>query len=73
MLAAMGCNAFAQKNCTDDYNIRKAHEALKLLGKQLEITTHLVEALLLRLRIYLQKDELGKALAYHQGQQAEGY
>lgn len=57
----------------DDYNIRKAYEvlkenndkdeALKLLEKQLEITPHNVEARLLRLRIYLQKDELGKALA----------
>lgn len=73
MLAAMGCNAFAQKNSTDDYNLRKAYEvlkennykdeALKFLGKQLEITPHNVEALLLRMRIYRQKDELGKALA----------
>ena len=73
LLAALGSNVFAQKNSTDDYNLRKAYEvlkenndrdeALKLLGKQLELTPDNVEALLLRMRIYRQKDEPGKALA----------
>lgn len=73
LLAALGNNAFAQKNSTDDYNLRKAYEvlkenndrdeALKLLGKQLELTPDNVEALMLRIRIYRQLDEPGKALA----------
>lgn len=73
LLAALGSNVFAQKNSTDDYNLRKAYEvlkenndrdeALKLLGKQLELTPDNVEALMLRMRIYRQLDEPGKALA----------
>mgnify|MGYP001348929894 CR=1 FL=1 len=73
MLAALGSNAFAQKNSMDDYNLRKAYEvlkknndkdkALRLLGKQLELTPDNVEALMLRMRIYSQKDEPSKALA----------
>lgn len=73
LLAALGSNVFAQKNSTDDYNLRKAYEvlkenndrdgALKLLGKQLELTPDNVEALLLRMRIYRQLEEPGKALA----------
>lgn len=73
LLAALGSNVFAQKNSTDDYNLRKAYEvlkenndrdeALKLLGKQLELTPDNVEALMLRMRIYRQQDEPGKALA----------
>lgn len=38
-------------------------EALKLLGKQLGLTPDNVEALMLRMRIYRQQDEPGKALA----------
>lgn len=73
IIAAVGNTAFAQKNSTDDYNLRKAYEvlqenndreeALKLLGKQLELTPDNVEALFLRMRIYRQRDEPGKALA----------
>ena len=73
LLASLGSNVFAQKNSTDDYNLRKAYEvlkenndrdeALKLLGKQLELTPDNVEALMLRMRIYRQQDEPGKALA----------
>ena len=73
LLAALGSNVFAQKNSTDDYNLRKAYEvlkdnndrdeALKLLGKQLELTPDNVEALMLRMRLYRQLDEPGKALA----------
>lgn len=29
LLAALGSNVFAQKNSTDDYNLRKAYEVLK--------------------------------------------
>ena len=73
LLAALGSNVFAQKNSTVDYNLLKAYEALKenndrdealkLLGKQLELTPDNVEALMLRMRIYRQLDEPGKALA----------
>ena len=73
LLASLGSIVFAQKNSTDDYNLRKAYEvlkenndrdeALKLLGKQLELTPDNVEALMLRMRIYRQQDEPGKALA----------
>lgn len=73
VMTALGNNVFAQKNSTDDYNLRKAYEvlkenndrdeALKLLAKQLELTPDNVEALLLRMRIYRQIDEPGKALA----------
>ena len=78
LLAALGSNVFAQKNRPDDYNLRKAYEvlkenndrdeALKLLGKQLELTPDNVEALMLRMRIYRQLDEPG-----NQGKQAESY
>ena len=73
MLAVLGENAFAQKKSTNDYNLQKAYEvlkeqkdedeALKLVNKQLELTPDNAEALLLRMRIYRQKDEPGKALA----------
>ena len=73
MLTVLGNNAFAQKKSTNDYNLQKAYEvlqeqkdkdeALKFLNKQLELTPYNVEALLLRMRIYRQMDEPGRALA----------
>ena len=73
LLAVLGNCAFAQKKSTDDYNLKKAYEvlrekndedeAMKLINKQLELTPDNVEALLLRMRIYRNQDEYGKALA----------
>ena len=68
-----GC-LYAQKNNSDsDYNLRKAYEvlneendvdkALELVSKQLKDTPDNVDALLLRMRIYQNRDEFGKALA----------
>lgn len=72
LLAALESNVFAQKNSMDNYNLRKAYEvlkenndrdeAIKLLGEQLVRTPDNVEALMLRMRIYRQMDEPGKAL-----------
>ena len=64
----------AQKKTTDnDYNLRKAYEAfneekdvdkaLELISKQLKDTPDNVDALCLRIRIYQQEGEYGKALS----------
>ena len=65
---------YAQKNTTEsDYNLRKAYEALNeekdvdkaldLVSKQLKDTPDNVDALMLRMRIYQNREEFGKALA----------
>ncbi len=65
---------YAQKTTTEsDYNLRKAYEALNeekdvdkaldLVSKQLKDTPDNVDALMLRMRIYQNREEFGKALA----------
>ena len=74
LLALTSCNLYAQKTKTDDdYNLKKAYEvlredgdetkALELLDKQLQSTPDNVEALFLRMRVYRNLREPGKALA----------
>ena len=73
IMTALGSNCYAQKNSTEDYNLRKANEALsedndydkalELVNLQLKDTPDNVDALYLRLRIYQQEGEYGKALA----------
>ncbi len=71
----MPAEGFGQKKggAEDDYNLKKAWEevqkdnydsgtALKLLGKQLEVTPDNVEALYLRARVYMKDNEYALAL-----------
>lgn len=72
-MTALGWNLYAQKNSTDDYNLRKAYEvlskdndydkALEFVNLQLKDTPDNVDALYLRIRLYQQSGEYGKALA----------
>jgi len=73
LLATLGTNAYAQKNKTaNDYNLQKAYEvlneeedeakALDLVNKQLRETPDNVEALMLRMKLYRQKQDFGRAL-----------
>lgn len=73
MLTALGVDTFAQKKSTDnDYNLQKAYEALsqendeakalELVNKQLKDTPDLVSALLLRMKLYKDKADYGRAL-----------
>ena len=73
MLTAMGTAAYAQKTRTEnDYNLQKAYEVLseerdedkglELVTKQLKETPDNIEALLLRAKIYCNKDDYGRAL-----------
>ena len=75
LLLTLSCESlYAQKSNTDtDYNLRKAYEvlredndfdkALELVNLQLKDTPDNVDALYLRIRIYQQEGEYGKALA----------
>ena len=74
LLTFSGASLYAQKTNTDnDYNLRKAYEvlrenndydkALELVNLQLKDTPDNVDALYLRIRIYQQEGEYGKALA----------
>ena len=73
LLTVMSGTLYAQKTKTEnDYNLRKAYEAidekdvdkaLELINKQLKETPDNVEALFLRMRIYQDREEYGKALA----------
>ena len=75
LLLTFSCESlYAQKSNTDnDYNLRKAYEvlrdsndfdkALELVNLQLKDTPDNVDALYLRIRIYQQDGEYGKALA----------
>ena len=72
LLTLMSGDMYAQKNKTDDYNLKKAYEvlndekdeakALDLLNSQLRETPDNVEALLLRVRLLRRKNEYGQAL-----------
>lgn len=72
LLTLMSGDMYAQKNKTDDYNLKKAYEvlneekdeakALELLNSQLRETPDNVEALLLRVRLLRRKNEYGQAL-----------
>lgn len=74
LLTVTSVSLYAQKtNTGNDYNLRKAYEvlrenndydkALKLVSQQLKDTPDYVDALYLRIRIYQQEGEYGKALA----------
>ena len=73
LLTLLSLTAYAQKNKPEnDYNLQKAYEvlneendeakALDLLNKQLQETPDNVEALMLRMKLYRQKEEYGQAL-----------
>ena len=72
LLTLMSGDMYAQKNKTDDYNLKKAYEvlneekdeakALELLNSQLRETPDNVGALLLRVRLLRRKNEYGQAL-----------
>ena len=73
ILLTLACgNVYAQKNSTNDYNLKKAYEVLNeendeakgldLVNKQLRETPDNVEALLLRVRLLRRKNEYGQAL-----------
>ena len=72
LLTLSFCDAFAQKNTTNDYNLKKAYEvlneekdeakALDLVTKQLRETPDNVDALILRARLLRRKHEFGQAL-----------
>lgn len=73
LLTIMSGTLYAQKSNTENnYNLRKAYEALdekdvdkalELVNKQLKETPDNVDALFLRMRIYQDREEYGKALA----------
>jgi len=73
LLTLFQSQAFAQKSSPDDYNLKKAYEVLKenkdedkaleLLTEQLKATPNNSEALLLRARVYRNKENLGLALS----------
>ena len=73
LLATLSVNVYAQKNKPEnDYNLKKAYEvlneekdeakALDLVNKQLKETPDNVDALMLRMRLYRQKKDYGRAL-----------
>ena len=72
MLICFCGNVYAQKNSTNDYNLKKAYEvlneekdeakALDLVTKQLRETPDNVDALILRTRLLRRKHEFGQAL-----------
>ena len=73
LLLTLVCgHVYAQKNTTDDYNLKKAYEvlneekdedkAIDLVNKQLRETPDNVDALLLRVRLLRYKQEYGQAL-----------
>ena len=73
LLATLSVNTYAQKNKPEnDYNLKKAYEvlneekdeakALDLVNKQLKETPNNVDALMLRMRLYRQKKDYGRAL-----------
>lgn len=74
LLTLVSVDLHAQKNAIDnDYNLRKAYEVLKeeknvdkaldLVSQQLEDTPDNVDALMLRMRLYQNREDFGKALA----------
>ncbi|MBR4592976.1 MAG: tetratricopeptide repeat protein [Bacteroidaceae bacterium] len=75
IMLVLGCNSSpAQKmNSSDGYNLERAYEALKeeddeikamdFVSKQIKETPDNAEALLLRMKIYFNWEEYGKALA----------
>ncbi len=72
MLICFCGNVYAQKNSTNDYNLKKAYEvlneekdeakALDLVTKQIRETPDNVDALILRARLLRRKHEFGQAL-----------